>query len=63
MPRRNLKGTWGESRVVTVRLSVDDARCLSALCELWQCNQSEALRRALVDAASRHEPPQQRETS
>jgi len=53
MPRRNLTGGWGESRVVTVRLAPEDARRLAALTEAWNLTPSKVLRRALQDAAER----------
>jgi len=53
MPRRNLAGGWGESRVVTVRLAPEDARRLATLTEAWNLPPSKVLRRALRDAAAR----------
>lgn len=51
MPRRNLTGGWGESRVVTVRLVPDDTRRVRALAVRWNVSESEAIRRAIREAA------------
>jgi len=52
MPRRNLTGGWGESRAVTVRLTRQEREALKVLRDRWQCSTSEALRRAVVEAAA-----------
>ena len=59
VPRRDLTGGWGESRVVTVRLSPADARLLAVLTEVWDLTPSKVLRRALRDAAGRELNPRQ----
>jgi predicted transcriptional regulator len=51
MPRRNLTGGWGESSVVTVRLVPADRRRLYALAARWNVTASEAIRRAIREAA------------
>ena len=57
MPRRNLTGGWGESRVVPVRLPSEDTHRLAALTEAWNLTPSKVLRRALRDAADRELNP------
>ncbi len=57
MPRHNLTGGWGESRVMTVRLAPEDDRRLAALTEAWNMTASEVLRRALQEAADRERNP------
>lgn len=51
--RRNLAGHFGESRVVSVRLSRRDLDAARRLQEAWGIGFSEALRRALQEAARR----------
>lgn len=57
MPRRNLTGGWGESRVVTVRLVPADTRLLRELAAAWGLTGSEAIRRAIHEAAARMPAP------
>lgn len=56
MPRRNLKGTWGESTPISVRLSPEERGDIRHLCEQWGCTTSAAIRRAIRDAARRTRP-------
>jgi len=51
--RRNLEGGFGESRIVSVRLSDRDLRVLKRLQEAWGAGLSETLRRALREADRR----------
>ena len=53
MPRKNLEQGWGESRAITVRLAVKDRRALAELVDAWGCTQSDAVRRAIEEAAAR----------
>ena len=53
MPRNNLDGNrWGESQRLTVRLSRRERRALDELAVAWQSDKSEALRRAVRQAAA-----------
>lgn len=52
MPRRNLKGGWGEHSAVSVRLTREDRQALSLLRRAWGCSASEAIRRALKNSAA-----------
>lgn len=53
MPRKNLTGSWGESRAMTVRLTAAEHRAISTLREHWGGTNSDVVRRALTDAAKR----------
>ncbi len=55
MPRRNIDGFWGEHLPVSVRLSWRAREALHLLRERWGCSRSEAIRRALLEAAARPE--------
>lgn len=50
MSRRNLRGSWGESQRLTLRLTGTDFSELDDLAQNWGCDRSEALRRALRQA-------------
>ena len=53
MPRMNIAGNWsGESFRLTVRLSPPELWALNELCVAWRIDRSEALRRALREAAA-----------
>ena len=51
MPHKNLDGSWGESRAMTVRLTPYDRDALRTLTERWACTPSEAIRRAVAHAS------------
>ena len=55
MPRRNLRGGWGENRPFSVRLALEERWALETLRERWDCSNGEAIRRALREAAARTE--------
>ena len=57
MPRRNLSGGWGESTVVTVRLTRRDVEALGRLAEGWGVPRAEAIRRAVREADVRTSAP------
>ena len=53
MPRRNLAGNfWGESQRLTVRVSSRELRALDDLADAWGIDRSEAIRRAIREAAT-----------
>ena len=53
MSRPNLAGDfWGESQRLTVRVSSRELRALDELTDAWGADRSEAIRRALREAAA-----------
>ena len=53
MPRRNLSGTcWGVSERLTVRISPKELRAVNELVAAWGEDRSEAIRRAIRQAAT-----------
>ena len=53
MSRRNLSGTWaGASQRLTVRVTPQETRALAELADAWGTDTSDALRRAVRDAAA-----------